>query len=553
MRAKNEKGVLKLYAVAGTHTVLISFDLPDSEVRGTSLFGFRLWRKRGNKKTELKGQKTFESLKNDPKLKNLSLIQSFWWKDYLASPGEKYTYQVEALYGTLEMLKIKHKASVKVTTEPFFKGKHGVYFNRGVTGSQAYAKQFGNKKPITAASVNQKALNWLSRELYNNGLVEFVRQAKDKTYELYCAFYEFQYEPFLEEIKKAAKKAKKVAVVYSNKTAQKKRNLQAITGIGIETLCIPRDNQVSQPHNKFMVLCKNKVPIEVWTGSTNITIPGIFGQCNTGHRVKDKAIAKDYKDYWDVLSGNPNKKDLKAESLKIQKDLTADKIKDDITLFFSPRSGKGILKTYADLIEGAGEMICAVYPFNIDAVFKKVFQQDRDFIRYIIVDKAGKKTDFKTNDTDLLMTAGAVLDTKLEKWVKEVTSKFTTGAGVLYVHNKFFLVDPLTDKPVVVTGSANFSGPSLTSNDENTLVIKGDLHVADIYFTEFARLFDHFWPRYLVKIGKKEKTETPTLGLSEWLDEEFGWYNDYYDPAPEFKNKRIETKRRILFTQLKVR
>ena len=71
------------------------------------------------------------------------------------------------------------------------------------------------------------------------------------------------------------------------------------------------------------------------------------------------------------------------------------------------------------------------------------------------------------------------------------------------MHNKFFIIDPLTDKPVVVTGSANFSANSIRNNDENSLLIKGDPRVADIYLTEFDRLFVHFWPRYLSTIEKK--------------------------------------------------
>jgi len=48
----------------------------------------------------------------------------------------------------------------------------------------------------------------------------------------------------------------------------------------------------------------------------------------------------------------------------------------------------------------------------------------------------------------------------------------------------------------VITGSANFSPDSTSDNDENMLVIRGDLQVADTYFTEFGRLFQHFYARY---------------------------------------------------------
>ncbi len=44
----------------------------------------------------------------------------------------------------------------------------------------------------------------------------------------------------------------------------------------------------------------------------------------------------------------------------------------------------------------------------------------------------------------------------------------------------------------MVTGSANFSKASTISNDENMLVIRGDTDVADVYLTEFMRLFTHY-------------------------------------------------------------
>jgi phosphatidylserine/phosphatidylglycerophosphate/cardiolipin synthase-like enzyme len=51
----------------------------------------------------------------------------------------------------------------------------------------------------------------------------------------------------------------------------------------------------------------------------------------------------------------------------------------------------------------------------------------------------------------------------------------------------------------VVTGSANFSKASTTENDENMIIIRGDARVADIYFTEFNRLFFHYYFRSVVQ------------------------------------------------------
>ena len=74
------------------------------------------------------------------------------------------------------------------------------------------------------------------------------------------------------------------------------------------------------------------------------------------------------------------------------------------------------------------------------------------------------------------------------------------------------LVDPLGDDPLVVTGSANFSQPSQRINDENMLVIRGDTRVADIYFGEFMRIFDHHYARYLVRKLTRADNHDPNAG-----------------------------------------
>jgi phosphatidylserine/phosphatidylglycerophosphate/cardiolipin synthase-like enzyme len=73
-----------------------------------------------------------------------------------------------------------------------------------------------------------------------------------------------------------------------------------------------------------------------------------------------------------------------------------------------------------------------------------------------------------------------------------VAEKLTgLSSHVPYIHDKFMLIDPLGDDPTTVTGSANFSPASQINNDENMLVIRSDQRVADVYFSEFMRLFEH--------------------------------------------------------------
>jgi phosphatidylserine/phosphatidylglycerophosphate/cardiolipin synthase-like enzyme len=75
---------------------------------------------------------------------------------------------------------------------------------------------------------------------------------------------------------------------------------------------------------------------------------------------------------------------------------------------------------------------------------------------------------------------------EFDRWLKEL-SGIPAADFVRWVHTKFMLVDPLSDDPIVITGSANFSGASVDTNHENMLVIRGDKRVADIYLGEFMR------------------------------------------------------------------
>jgi phosphatidylserine/phosphatidylglycerophosphate/cardiolipin synthase-like enzyme len=209
-------------------------------------------------------------------------------------------------------------------------------------------------------------------------------------------------------------------------------------------------------------------------------------------------------------------------------------------VFFSPRNlpvqnenTPNQLLSYVNLIDKAKELVCMIFPFNYDKVFKNVFDKNKDYLRLLIFEKAEQAKLAKSkadSDVNLKVTAGAVLKSNVEQFVKEVTPKSTVDGGILYVHNKFILIDPLGLNPSVLTGSANFSNASIMSNDENSVFIKGDRRVADIYLTEFNRMFEHFWPRYLQFLddAKPISQQNPNAGFQNPLDEEYTWFNTYF-------------------------
>ncbi|HVG41028.1 MAG TPA: phospholipase D-like domain-containing protein [Chitinophagaceae bacterium] len=96
------------------------------------------------------------------------------------------------------------------------------------------------------------------------------------------------------------------------------------------------------------------------------------------------------------------------------------------------------------------------------------------------------------------------------------------GPRVPFIHNKFMLIDPLGEKPTVITGSANFSDASTSTNDENMLVIRGNKKVADIYVGEFMRLYTHY-------AFRESLTFKPNNAINRsHLIPNATWVNDYY-------------------------
>jgi len=135
---------------------------------------------------------------------------------------------------------------------------------------------------------------------------------------------------------------------------------------------------------------------------------------------------------------------------------------------------------------------------------------------------------------------GSYLDDPVYQWARETnTRKLQLNQHVAYIHSKFLLRDPLGADPIVVTGSANFSDASTNSNDENMIIIRGNTRVADIYFTEFNRLFNHYYFRSVMESTNANKTsDDAELFLAEKSEE---WLTKYAPGKLRAKRLKIYT------------
>ncbi|MGF7079608.1 phospholipase D-like domain-containing protein [Mucilaginibacter sp. UYCu711] len=551
MRNRITKNGLEGSVIIGAYGALISIKITDEKVNTPDFLGFEIKRDDNteNESYPLKGFKYFAesgvpSVKGQLFDTDKQPIQSCYWEDFSVKPTHKYIYHIIPVYGKPKNLTYGASVDVPVESETAEGEFHSVHFNMGVAGSLAYATKFQNQRP-DHMTPDQKALvvKWLSRGL-QEALLGFIDDAIANGKALRAAFYEFTYDPVLQKLKDAISAGLDVKIIYDsrgeedeNEAAITKNELpKTITKNGEEiTILIPRKNDPQVPaHNKFMVLITDAGASEVWTGSTNITDKGILGQSNVGHRLKDPGIASKYLDYWDDLSSDPAHVDIQKNTKDIQPDIIAPAgFNDKISVFFSPREDKLILKTYSAFITEAKQMVCGIFPFSFNKDMKAAFSVANENLKYIMVDKIGNADGITKTDNSIIVN-GAYFTKPMFDWLQEVNSglllnkKPSAVIGTNYVHNKLLLIDPLSSTPKIIVGSANFSDPSVLSNDENTLVISGGTElqrISDIYFTEFYRIFHHFFVRKAteeINNGKDTSVDSPDNPLhlktdNSWL------------------------------------
>ena len=332
MRYKSKKiGGYQVYAVSGINTV--SFGIDAKDVNSDGLLGFAVERRdvKEGQRYFMYGFKVFRSVVPNPTGEQPvstfdQPIQSFVWDDFTAKEDRTYEYFFHPLKG--EPKRINRSAApipITVRTEPLFsKKEHDVFFNRGVASSQAYARKFQNVPPdeLTPKKKSDEAFRWLGRHL-DEAVIKFIDDTP-KGDTLLCCFYEFRYLPVAVALKRAITRGVKVQIIIDAKeNGSKKRKTKAFPRL--ENLKTIRDaklpassiikrqaNPAKIQHNKFMVRLKGNgakaKPIEVWTGSTNISEGGIFGQTNVGHWVRNSDTAKMYQAYWDILRKIPARK-----------------------------------------------------------------------------------------------------------------------------------------------------------------------------------------------------------------------------------------------------
>ena len=579
MRVSEENKRVRVKAISGTRVVLIAIDAAESARPG--LRGFAI--KRGldsGPQSWLKGIKYFKDTVPSPKAGDEystrdQPLQSFLWSDYAATPGKTYDFTVVPLYGDPKSLQERDALTFSIKTEDEFDDHHGVWFNRGAIASHAFETEFHNKA-LTDDMVNDVGddgtlhdpeVAWLSRGLAE-ACLKYINSAATGEGLRVCA-YEFTYLPVLKALKRALDRGVDVQIVYHDTKQDNDLNRKAISQAKLPkttslhnkktTVLYPR-TRTKIPHNKFIVKLVNGKPKQVWTGSTNFTDSGFFGQTNVGHLVNDAGTAQIYLNYWLELSGDPTLTQAVANATQLTRN-PPNVPTTPVAEFFSPRKADNMLDWYAQRIVDSARLVMMTIPFNVAPTILSGLMKTRPTLRLVILEDAPTPDVLgaeKANRGKLLFSNGALMNksfvkiksqfggakvapipnSPLDKWfVGEELSRPTNKGHVFFIHSKVLLIDPLSDDPLICSGSANFSTNSLIANDENMLLIRGNTRVADIYLTEVDRIFRHFYARDVInKLASDGSIVNPL-----WLDPTDDWI------APNFRDGSYKNTRRLVF------
>jgi phosphatidylserine/phosphatidylglycerophosphate/cardiolipin synthase-like enzyme len=230
-----------------------------------------------------------------------------------------------------------------------------------------------------------------------------------------------------------------------------------LTGAGIE---VRDDGRSALMHDKFWVFDGQIV----WTGSTNITVNGIFKQNNNVIVIHSPEIAAMYeREFEEMWNGE-----------------------------FGPRSPSTIDQQSAMVNDTPIHVLFSSEDEVVNHIIAFV-QNAQTSVRFL----AFSFTDYPLADTMIQRAATAGVDVKgvIEKVGSdgqgaEMVTLLCAGIPVRQDGNGSFMHDKLIiiDGHIVITGSLNFSSSADEANDENVIIVD-NAEIASLYLQEFERVW----------------------------------------------------------------
>ncbi|HTN25406.1 MAG TPA: phospholipase D-like domain-containing protein [Solirubrobacteraceae bacterium] len=543
MRAIGQSDGVSVKAYAGTSGVILAFDVAPAKRAG--LLGFAIERTGGNRPRRwLAGALTFPGVEHKPgefPASDTAPIQKFRWSDYSVFPDSTYTYTVHPVYGEPAKPRVDPGPSVTVMTASITRGDHRIVFNRAAAASQAFSREFpevraaidaARKKGDPAPPLPGNARAWLSRGALEQ-ITGFCARALDPTWALDIAIYEYELQDIRDAIDAARNRGAQVRIVYHAKPNDPQ------TAINEENTAdwpaAQKHARVTSRicHDKFIVLSRideeRRTPAAVLCGSTNFTENGVYRQANVVHTALRPELAAKYLQLFEVLFGGADPAATK-KWINVNNPLSSDA---PIVAGFSPRSGEVDLDLFAAEIRGAARdvLFCTAFDLN-QRILDALQGEPHDAILRFGLQNSPDKITGIHRDRTADFVATAMLDEGLEGFLKETTAG---QKGNILIHTKLVVIDFTSDAPTVMSGSHNLSASASGGNDENFLIIRGAVEVADCYGVELMRLYDHYrfrWHQSKRSAGHGDAEPAPPPVDPTWppgsLCPDDRWTKDYF-------------------------
>jgi phosphatidylserine/phosphatidylglycerophosphate/cardiolipin synthase-like enzyme len=583
----NAKG-FSVKAWQGDAKTLLAFNFT-AAADADQLAGFSIWIKPGEKA----GYYLFNNLElpagnnatvaNEPAKSTANApIQKFRWVHVPGNfhQGEsvfygEYTYTITPRYfaGDTTLLPLDDTLSVSVgiVVQPFANEQLEIGFTRGFTQSQAFTHRFGDKalfKPksgelifdtsgVAGTDPAGKTYTYLQEYVWSGftarqRIFDLLNEvAADHTQTIDVFAYDLN-EPDVVKLLLQLAAEGRIRVILDNAALHHKKGApedafeQQFKAAATGNAAILRGKFGRFAHDKVFVIYKDKAPLKVLTGSTNISVTGMYVNSNHVVIFKDQKVAATYAEVFqaawdDKVSEKFNQLPLAEAPTDFEAPGSP-----NMSITFSPHPAAvagSVLDGMANRIKAStSSVLFAVMDISSGGgpVFPVLqgLHNDQHIFSYGISDSPGAGVYlYRPGNKSGVLVGGKPGKTVLPPPF-DVEKPIAMGHQV---HNKFVICDFNTDHAVVWCGSSNLALGGEEQNGDNLIQIN-DTDIATVFALEALALVDHFDFRNANESQKSNTAPSAAKGgdntamsaktdhATLYLYNNDSWAKRYFDP-----------------------
>jgi phosphatidylserine/phosphatidylglycerophosphate/cardiolipin synthase-like enzyme len=226
---------------------------------------------------------------------------------------------------------------------------------------------------------------------------------------------------------------------------------------GIE---VRSDNRSALMHNKFWIF-DGKI---LWTGSTNITVSGIFKQNNNTIVIHSPELStmyeREFQEMWDGKFGPKSPSQLNDQTMVL--------------------NGSQIAVVFTSEDPALEQAIIPI----VNSAKKSIRFLAFSFTDYPLADAMSQRAKAGVDVAGVFEKVGSEADASELKTLMCRRVPVRQDGNPAFLHDKVIVVD----ERIVITGSLNFSTNAEESNDENVIIID-NADIARLYMQEFDRVW----------------------------------------------------------------